>query len=148
MPTEKQKLGTYGEKMVIKHCSCPKCKKKKTLTVLPTDFKCVDVICDFCGYLGQVKTKRTKNIDRIPSTLPAAAWQPQHERMQAGIYFPLFIVLVHEKTFSIFYLPVDFQAPEMFVERKELRPTAKRAGWKGFTIDLRKINRDAIVRLK
>ena len=62
MATDKQKLGDYGETMVVKNCHCPKCKNEKTLKQLPKNFKCVDVVCDFCGYLGQVKTKNV-NID-------------------------------------------------------------------------------------
>lgn len=150
MPTEKQKLGEFGERMVTKHLRCPRCKKEETLKMLRQNFKCADIVCDFCGYLAQVKTKRVSNIDRIPSTLPAAAWDPQKERMDAGIYFPLFIVLKKKDTkdFSIYYLSADLQTPEMFIKRKKLKPTAKRAGWRGYTLDLRKAPEGSIVRWK
>lgn len=147
MATEKQNLGDFGEKMVVKNCSCPKCKKEKTLKLLTKNFKCADVVCDFCGYLGQVKAKNVKDINLIPKQILGAAWQPQQERMNAGIYFPIFIVLVCENEFSIFYLSADLQVPEMFVARKPLSPTARRAGWQGFYFDMQKVPQGAVVRL-
>ena len=57
MTTAKQKLGDFGEDFIRKNFDCPKCKRKKTLKRLPPNFKCADIICDFCGYLAQVKKK-------------------------------------------------------------------------------------------
>ncbi len=148
MPTEKQKLGTQGEKFVARHCVCPKCKKGKTLKALPTNFKCADLVCDFCGYVAQVKTKNVSNIEQLPSTILGAAWAPQKKRMDAGIYFPLYIVLVNGKNSSIYYLSADLQVPEMFKPRNPLSPTAKRKGWQGFNYDLREIPKGAIIRIK
>jgi len=148
MTTDKQKLGDWGEKLVAKKCSCPKCKKERTLKTLPTNFKCVDIVCDFCGYLAQVKTKTVKNIDSLPSSIPGAAWGPQKERMDAGIYFPLYIVLKADKKNAIYYLPVDYQDEEIFVKRNPLSQNAKRAGWQGFNYDLSKLNDGLIRRVK
>ena len=147
MGTDKQKLGSFGEDMVVKKCHCPKCKKEKTLKLLPNNFKCADIVCDFCGYLGQVKSKNVKNINEIPKQILGAAWKPQRERMSAGIYFPLFIVLVCGKEYSIFYLSADLQIPEMFVARNPLSSDAKRAGWQGFLYDMQKVPKGAVVRL-
>ena len=102
MPTEKQLLGKKGEEFVVKNCSCFKCKRKRTLKRLPPNFKCADIICDFCGYLAQVKTTTSRDIDLPPKRLPSAAWSVQLERMKAGIYFPLFIVQVKQRRKSIF----------------------------------------------
>ena len=69
--------------------------------------------------------------------------------MDAGIYFPLFIVLINEmKKYAIYYLSADLQPPDMFEARKPLRPSAKRAGWQGFLYDLTKLPDGAIVRVK
>ncbi len=144
--TAKQALGEWGEIQVSKKCSCPKCKNSKTLKKLPPNFKCVDVICDFCGFLGQVKTKTVKDIDKIPKTILGAAWGPQKERMDAGIYFPLFIVLKDGRRSSIFYLPVDYQDREIFVPRKPLSSTAKRAGWQGYYFDLANLIEEGMIR--
>ncbi|MDQ0458121.1 DpnI domain-containing protein [Rhizobium paknamense] len=137
MVTRKQSLGAFGEERVVKDCTCPRCKRLKTLVRLPVNFKCADIVCDFCGYLAQVKTKTTKYIDKVPKYVLGAAWGPQNERMQAAIYFPLFLVLVDlDKYYSIFYLSADLQEPDLFKPRNPLSQTAKRAGWQGFIYDL------------
>lgn len=147
MLTAKQKLGDFGEAVVRKNCACPKCKNSRSLKALPKNFKCADLICDFCGYLAQVKAKTVKDIERLPDTVLGAAWGPQKERMEAEIYFPLFLVLVDGRSFSIFYLAADLQVPQMFVPRTPLSSTARRAGWQGFYYDLSQIQPGAMVRL-
>ena len=68
-----------------------------------------------------------------------AAWGPQRDRMDAGIYFSLYIVLVNDLgRAGIFFLPRDLQTEEMFIARSPLSQTARRAGWQGFGIDLGK----------
>lgn len=94
MATDKQQIGEFGERLVVRTCLCPKCKRAKTLKRLPNNFKCADIVCDFCGYLAQVKTLRTRDTEQVPNVVLGAAWRPQKERMDAGIYFPLFVVLV------------------------------------------------------
>ena len=79
--TDKQLLGEKGEILVTKKCNCPKCKKKNTLKRLPANFKCADIVCDFCGYLGQVKAKNTKNIEKLPNNILGAAWSVQKESL-------------------------------------------------------------------
>ena len=139
-PTAKQSLGFRGEELVARKVRCPGCKRsERTLRRLPTNFKCADVICDFCGYLAQVKTKSVRGAlpDECPSRILGAAWAPQLARMNAGIYFSLFIVLADSPgMMSIFFLPRDLQVPDMFVPRKPLSAAAKRAGWQGYMIDL------------
>ena len=148
MVTPKQELGAFGEERVVRDCTCPRCKRLRTLVRLPSNFKCADVICDFCGYLGQVKAVTTKDINTVPKTILGAAWGPQKERMELGIYFPLFVVMVNaNKEYSIFYLPADVQLPAMFRERAPLSLTAKRAGWQGFICDL-SASQARLVRLK
>ena len=141
--TEKQELGKYGEELVRKKCDCPKCKKSGTLQKLTPSFKCADIICDVCGYLGQVKTHTVKSNDvmQIPDKILGAAWGPQKERMDYGIYFPLFLVLrnTDSKTESIHYLSADLQNIKMFEPRTKLKETAKRAGWQGFMYNLQSV---------
>nr|WP_024816305.1 DpnI domain-containing protein [Methylopila sp. 73B] len=148
MATARQNLGAFGEERVVKQCSCPRCKRMRTLVRLPTNFKCADVICDFCGYLAQVKAATVKDISVVPAQVMGAAWGPQRERMEAAIYFPLFLVLatVEPVTHAIYYLSADLQAPAMFKPRNPLSTTARRAGWTGFHYDLRAV-RAAFVRL-
>ncbi|MHB1841553.1 MAG: DpnI domain-containing protein [Sulfobacillus sp.] len=145
--TGRQALGRWGETQVVQHCKCPRCKRDRSLKPLPRNFKCADVICEFCGYLAQVKTSRVKDVEHIPASILGAAWDPQKERMDAGIYFPLFLVLRSPIASAIYYLSADLQPIAMFVARKALRPTAKRHGWKGFLYDLRCVPAGAFVRL-
>ena len=123
---------------MAKHCACPRCKRLKTLARLPPNFKCADLICDFCGYLAQVKATTVSDVDVLPPRVLGAAWRPQRERMDAGIYIPLYLVLATADLSrnAIYYLSADLQQPEMFKPRKPLSPTATRAGWTGFLYDL------------
>jgi type II restriction enzyme len=148
MATGKQELGALGERLVVQHCACPRCKQARTLVALPPNFKCADIICDFCGYLGQVKASTSTDGGTPPRLLLGAGWRPQKQRMDAGIYFPLFLVLVARERgrFSIHYLPADLQIPELFLERAPLSATARRAGWQGFYYDLGSV-RDRLVLL-
>ena len=138
MATAKQELGELGERLVAQHCPCPKCKQRRTLKRLTANFKCADVICDFCGYLAQVKASTSRDGKTPPKRLLGAAWGPQRQRMDAGIYFPLFLVLVTPKQdlFSIHYLSADLQSEDLFEVRKPLSVNAGRAGWQGFNYDL------------
>jgi hypothetical protein len=138
MATTKQQLGDFGENFVSKNVNCPSCKRvERSLRLLPTNFKCADLICDFCGYLAQVKSVSVNDISVLPKQIPGAAWGPQKERMQAGIYFPLYIVTKDPSgKVGVYYLPKDLQTEEMFIARKPLSVTAKRAGWQGFIINL------------
>jgi hypothetical protein len=104
--TSHQSLGDYGE-VAVARLPCPKCKRERTLRRLPVNFRCADVICDFCGYLAQVKTTERVDVNAAPRSLLGAAWGPQNERMAAGIYFPLFIVVANadRSACAVYYLP-------------------------------------------
>src|SRR5438874_287971 len=147
MATVRQVLGALGEALVASRFPCLQCKSPRTLRRLPANFKCADVICDFCGYLAQVKTSRSTGVEVVPDSVLGAAWSVQKERMDSGIYFPLFLVLVASpKLVSCFYLSADLQSPEIFSPRKPLSSSARRAGWQGFTYVLRE-RKNAFVRV-
>lgn len=139
--TVRQALGSLGETLVVRRCACPRCKRAGTLKRLPANFKCADVICDFCGYLAQVKAARTSDVTKVLTTVLGAAWKPQSDRMDAGIYFSLFLVLVNGREKAIHFVPGELQRRDMFIMRKPLGPKARRAGWQGFNYDLRKVAR-------
>src|SRR5262249_45209163 len=97
------------------------------------NFRCADVICDFCGFLAQVKASNCIDLNKIPGSILGAAWSVQKQRMDAGIYFPLFLVLVSPaRKRAIYYLSADLQKPSMFKPRNPLSTKARRAGWQGF----------------
>ncbi len=149
MVTKFQELGSFGELVVVRECSCPRCKRARSLVRLPPNFKCADVICDFCGFLAQVKTVTVRDTTKVPRTILGAAWGPQKARMDAAIYFPLFLVLTSDakRLYGIYYLSSDLQRPEIFKPRTPLSSTARRAGWQGFYYDTQTV-RDAFVRVK
>ena len=141
MTTNRQKLGDEGEELVKQNCYCPKCKSsKKTLKLLPKNYKCADVICEFCGYLAQIKTTHRKDINLLPNSILGGAWGVHKQRMDAGIFFPLFLVLIDDdNNFAIYYLSADLQPVDMFKPRKKLSENARRAGWQGFTYDIQQV---------
>jgi Dam-replacing family len=148
-PATLHQKGVFGELRVVATCSCPHCKRPRTLKRLPSNFKCADIICDFCGYLAQVNTCcSVRSIETVPNSILGAAWRVHKERMDASIYFPLFHVLASSglESCSIFYLAADLQVPEMFSMRKPLSDRARRAGWQGFVYNLRPV-RDRFVRI-
>ena len=137
-----------GERLVAQLCACPKCKRPHTFKRLPTNFKCADLICDFCGFLAQVKACKVDDPESPPDTILGAAWGPQKERMESAIYFPLYVVTFAKqgKKRAIYYLSADLQQPVIFQPRSPLASGARRAGWRGFTYRLADI-RDRLVRL-
>ncbi|WP_435594083.1 DpnI domain-containing protein [Proluteimonas luteida] len=145
--TSKQQLGEWGEKLVASKCSCPRCKRARTLKRLPQNFKCADLICDFCGYLAQVKSSKVVTVTLLPKFVLGAAWSPQKQRMDNGIYFPLFLVLRSTTESAIYYLPTDLQSPALFIPRNPLSSTAKKSGWQGFRYVLSAAPEGAFVRI-
>jgi hypothetical protein len=144
MQTAKQLLGSWGETQVARRCSCPRCKRRTTLKRLPPNFKCADLICDFCGYLAQVKTLTSNSSLAVPNVIVGAAWGPQYERLKMGIYFPLFIVLRAGRASAGYYLSSDAQDSSIFHKRIRLGPAAKRAGWQGFVYRLSEAHHRAL----
>jgi hypothetical protein len=147
MPTKKQILGLWGENLIARKYACPRCKALFALKRLPQNFKCADIICDFCGYLAQVKTVTVADISALPTSILGAAWGPQKKRMKAGIYFPLYIVLRNGSESAVYYLPTEFQHPNMFKKRTPLSSSARRAGWQGFRYDLSVLDKRVLIRL-
>lgn len=136
MPSEKQDIGNKGEAFITKKMTCLKCKRERTLKQLPNNFKCADLICDFCGHTSQVKTFRS-DTEGLPRAVMGAAWGPQEERMHSGIFHALWIVRMNprQRVKEVWLATSEVQKPEMFVKRKPLSPTAKRSGWQGYLID-------------
>lgn len=128
--------GEIGERHIVKTMACLRCKRRKTLKQLPTNFKCADLICDFCGHTSQVKTF-TKETSGLPSQILGAAWSPQKERMSAGIYHALWLVRIDrkQKPREIWMISSEAQTLDLFIPRKPLSSSAKRAGWQGYIID-------------
>jgi type II restriction enzyme len=135
--TSRQLLGDLGEMSVTRHCSCPRCKNHRTLRRLRANFKAADIICDVCGFTAQVKAVTVSAKGRLPQQLLGASWPVQRDRIASHIYQPLYIVAVYRNIPDrIYYVPADFQTPQMFTPRKPLSASASRSGWQGFMYDL------------
>ena len=142
MPTTTQALGRRGEKAVCTHIACPRCGRDKQFRALPPNFECVDVICKFCGFLAQVKATTGASPDGPPTSVLGGAWRPQHERVIAGIFHPLYVVTYAGTSLArIDYIPAHMLSahPAVFKPRAKLSESAKRAGWQGFVYDLRQL---------
>jgi hypothetical protein len=143
MPTPQQIRGAFGEEQVVRNCSCPHRKPSRRLVRLPPNFRCADVVSDFHGFQGQVKTSESERLDQPPNSVPGATWEPQRERMTSGIYISLFLVLVTPgmASYAIYYFSGDLQRPEMFKPRKiPLSDNAQRHGRTGFDYDLKPVH--------
>ena len=90
---------------------------------------------------------RVSALTPLPRQVLGAAWGPQKDRMDSAIYFPLYLVLKAPTVQAIFYLPTDFQSRKLFVPRKPLSASAKRAGWQGFMYDISAIPNGALIQL-
>ena len=142
VPPTKQELGRKGERAVCEHVSCPRCGRERQFRALPPNFECVDVICKFCGFLAQVKATSRSSVDGPPPTVLGGAWRPQHERVIAGIFHPVYVVSYDGTRLTrIDYIPAHMLSayPSVFKPRAKLSDTAKRAGWQGFVYDLREL---------
>jgi len=104
---------------------------------LPPNFKCADLICDFCGFLAQVKACTVSDPAIPPDKILGAAWGPQKERMDAAIYFPLYVVALtaDAKKHAIYYLSADLQEPDIFEPRNPLGRVLGEPDGKASSID-------------
>jgi type II restriction enzyme len=122
----KKTIGDKAEKLVCGRLSCPRCKRGRTLRRLPPSFPCADVICSFCGYVAQVKAHKVADAeDESITKLIGGSWRTQKERIDAGIYLPIYVVLhfrdphFRDRMHKIFYLGVEHQFRRMFIPRKK-----------------------------
>lgn len=149
MSTKKQRNGARGERLVARRCSCPKCKRNKTFRQLKNGFECADLICKFCGFLAQVKAAAVNDLTQIPNYVPSAAWRPMQERLAAGIYIPLFLVLftkTRRPSSAIYYLSPDLQELKMFRIRNPSKVKERKNPFAGYGYDFSRL-KDAFVRL-
>ncbi len=74
----------------------------------------------------------------------SAAWGPQHQRILAGIYHGLYLAGYRQNgrtLVRIDYVPPHIlkATPQVFEPRNPLSETAKRAGWRGYLLNISKL---------
>ena len=127
-----QKLGDRGEEFALREINkasgCLNCKHKRgKLKTLLGSFAAVDLVCEFCGQMYQVKTTKVENTSMLPTSVRGAQYPPLKDRMDAGIFHPLVIVLFKKgkngpdgltrtwkKTGTVWYLSPDLVEREMY----------------------------------
>lgn len=81
--------------------------------------------------------------ESLPDRILGAAWRPVREQIEEEIFHDLFLVGFSPRGRLVRIERVSANAlrksPEVFAPREPLRETARRAGWQGFTYDLRRL---------
>ncbi len=115
----RKSIGDSAEKIVCSRLTCPMCKIGK-FRRFRENFEAVDIVCSFCKHAAQVKAHAVRDWETEEVTkLPGASWKTQKEHLEAGKYYPLYVMLHYRKEpCKILYLPVEFQIPQMFQPRK------------------------------
>jgi hypothetical protein len=144
-----------AEKAVARHVPCPRCRKR--LQVVPHELSCVDVICEHCAFVGQVKRVALDGAadsagteGRGTAAVAAGPWRSQRDRVIAGVVHPVFVVGMDGRTAQyVDYVPahVLMAVPEAFQPRRHERSTGRKGAWQGYVLDLAAIPDIGIVRV-
>jgi type II restriction enzyme len=119
---------------------CPRCDSMR-LTVLPNNYRAIDFMCPVCDAPFQLKAKG----GRIGSTIADGAYAAMTAAIREN-RTPNLMLIGYTQTWQVLNLvliPKFALAASSVVKRPPLSPTARRAGWIGCNIDLRKIPLDA-----
>jgi type II restriction enzyme len=138
MATARQRLGDFGEEIVVARIACKYCDSKTPLIRLPKNFKCVDLKCSECAHFYQVKARTTAYVEKMPERILGAAWSAQLDFINSGSRASLIVVNATKdrRKVAIFWLAARYHTDAMYLPRKPLSSTARRAGWQGFIYDL------------
>ena len=141
MTTPNQKNGNRGEQFAAdwlnKNGGCLFCKHPNSkIKLLPNSFTGVDLICDFCLKVYQVKTVLKPDTSTLPNQIVGAQWLPLEKRLEAGICHPLLVPILELKTgvtprqpimnwkgsATLWYLGSEFTGRSLYKVRKTTRP--------------------------
>jgi len=144
MATQNQKNGEIGEKFAAnwlnKNGGCLFCKHPNSkIKLLKNSFTGVDLICDFCLKVYQVKTVTQPNTSTLPNTIPGAGWEPLERRLKAGICHPILVPILEQrtgvkpkqpiynwrKTATLWYLGSEWTGESLYKVRNTRRPNGK-----------------------
>ena len=131
-----QKIRVLSEAWVNNNGYCPSCNAQP-LSVFANNQPVADFYCPSCAEQYELKSKAGK----LSHIINDGAYDTMIQRINSDDN-PSFFFLTYSKELSVnnfLIIPKHFFKPDMIVKRKPLSVTAKRAGWVGCNIDLRKV---------
>ncbi len=132
-----QMVRIMSEDWIKRHIFCP-CCGNPTLSRFPNNQPVADFYCPVCREEFELKSKG----GHIGDTVTDGAYDMMIARIQSTHNPNFFFMNYHQKELriqSLFLVPKYFFAADMIEKRRPLAPTARRAGWTGCNILLKKI---------
>lgn len=132
-----QKIRVISENWVSRYIFCPCCGEPK-LIHFPNNRPVADFYCPACQEEFELKSKS----GHISSTIADGAYETMISRIQATNNPHFFFMSYNKKELRVqdlLLVPKYFFVAEIIEKRKPLASTARRAGWVGCNISLKKI---------
>ena len=134
--SEPQKIRVLSEDWVANQSYCPNCNAEP-LAAFTNGQPVADFYCANCDEQYELKSKKAK----LSNPINDGAYDTMIERINSKDN-PSFFFLTYSQEYRVnnfLIIPKQFFKPDMIIKRKPLSVTAKRAGWVGCNIDLRKV---------
>lgn len=134
--SESQKIRVLSEDWVAKQSYCPNCNAEPLLE-FANNQPVADFYCAHCSEEYELKSKKAK----LSHIINDGAYDTMIKRINSNDN-PSFFFLTYSQEYRVnnfLIIPKQFFKPDMIIKRKPLSVSAKRAGWVGCNIDLRKV---------
>ena len=134
--SESQKIRVLSEDWVAKQSYCPNCNAEPLLE-FANNQPVADFYCAHCSEEYELKSKKAK----LSHIINDGAYDTMIKRINSDDN-PSFFFLTYSQEYRVnnfLIIPKQFFKSDMIMKRKPLSITAKRAGWVGCNIDLRKV---------
>ena len=131
-----QIIRVLSEDWVANQSYCPNCNAEP-LSEFANNQPVADFHCVSCNEQYELKSKKAK----LSNIINDGAYETMIERINSDNN-PSFFLLTYSQEYRVnnfLIIPKQFFKPDMIIKRKPLSVTAKRAGWVGCNIDLRKV---------
>jgi type II restriction enzyme len=133
--SQSQRARVMTEAWAESSLACPACGGQ--LTAFAANTRSRDFACSVCAEEYQLKAKRTKFGDCVTG----AAYEATRASFERGRH-PSFILLSYTSSLAVHAIQVIYRGaltPSCLIPRPPLSPSARRAGWRGCNIDLRRL---------
>ena len=134
--SESQKIRVLSEDWVAKQSYCHRCNTEP-LVEFANNQPVADFYCAHCSEEYELKSKKAK----LSHLINDGAYATMIERINSEDN-PSFFFLTYSPEYRVnnfLIIPKQFFKSDMIIKRKPLSVSAKRAGWVGCNIDLRKV---------